>query len=269
MTDTKGEAPASLEKRGAALEIVLRRKADMPKNFVAEFTEHADDAGITANGAQMVARAWTDPEYSARMLVDGTAAARELGFEFPEHHRNLVVLENAATVHNDEEDAMKRLVELVVTAAMLTIPAAASAQALTEAQARAAIAPWYQLFNQPVQGDMKTLQEQILTADYESCSGYLPGDCWGRETSIKVVGGFAKSIPDMKFDIKEILVAGDRIVVRGEVTGTPAGDLFGVPHTGKSFRIMAIDIQTIRDGKIARTYHLENWLSALRQLRDK
>jgi ketosteroid isomerase-like protein len=164
---------------------------------------------------------------------------------------------------------MKRLVELVVTAAMLTIPAAASAQALTEAQARAAIAPWYQLFNQPVQGDMKTLQEQILTADYESCWGYLPGDCWGRETSVKVVGGFAKSIPDMKFDIKEILVAGDRVVVRGEVTGTPAGDLFGVPHTGKSFRIMAIDIQTIRDGKIARTYHLENWLSALRQLRDK
>jgi hypothetical protein len=48
---------------------------------------------------------------------------------------------------------------------------------------------------------MKTLQEQILTADYDSCWGYLPGECWGRETSIKVVGGFAKSIPDMKFDI--------------------------------------------------------------------
>jgi|GEM_PF-5886785 len=71
MTDTKREAPASLEKRAAALEIVLRRKADMPKSFVAEFTEHADDAWITANGAQMVARAWTDPEYRARMLVDG------------------------------------------------------------------------------------------------------------------------------------------------------------------------------------------------------
>jgi hypothetical protein len=51
---------------------------------------------------------------------------------------------------------------------------------LTEAQARAVIAPWYGLFNQPVQGDMKTLQEQILTADYESCWGYLPGECWGR-----------------------------------------------------------------------------------------
>ena len=67
----------------------------------------------------------------------------------------------------------------------------------------------------------------------------------------------------MKFDIKEVLVAGDRVIVRGEVTGTPAGELFGVPHTGKSFRIMAIDIQTIKDGKIAKTFHMENRLSAL------
>jgi ketosteroid isomerase-like protein len=89
----------------------------------------------------------------------------------------------------------------------------------------------------------------------------------GRETSIKVVGGFATSIPDLKFQIHEILVAGDRVIVRGEVTGTPSGALFGAPHTGKSFRIMAIDIQTIRDGRISKTYHLENWLSALGQLR--
>jgi predicted ester cyclase len=47
---------------------------------------------------------------------------------------------------------------------------------------------------------------------------------------------------------------------------TPAGDLFGVPHTGKSFHMMAIDIQTVKDGKISKTYHMENWLSALGQL---
>ena len=164
---------------------------------------------------------------------------------------------------------MKWLARLVAAAVLLTTPLAISAQSLTEGQARAVIAPWYSLFNQPVQGDMKTLQEQVLTADYESCWGYLPGECWGRDASIKVVGGFAKSIPDMKFDVKEVLVAGDRVIVRGEVTGTPAADLFGVPYGGKSFRIMAIDIQTIRDGKIARTYHLENWLSALGQLRAK
>jgi ketosteroid isomerase-like protein len=114
-------------------------------------------------------------------------------------------------------------------------------------------------------GDVKAIQEQILTADYESCAGYLPGECWGRETSIKVVSNFSNTIPDLKFNIVEVLVAGDRVIVRGEVTGTPAGELFGVPHSGKSFRIMAVDIQTIRDGKIAKTFHMENWLSAIGQ----
>jgi ketosteroid isomerase-like protein len=163
---------------------------------------------------------------------------------------------------------MSKMFQLALALAALSLTGA-SAQGLTETQARAVIAPWYSLFNVATRGDVKAVHEEVLTADYESCSGYLPGECWGRDTSIKVVSNFANSIPDLKFDIKEVLLAGDRVVVRGEVTGTPAGELFGAPHTGKSFRIMAIDIQTIRDGKIAKTYHMENWLSALGQLRAK
>jgi ketosteroid isomerase-like protein len=165
---------------------------------------------------------------------------------------------------------IKTLPQVAIAALSLVAGSgAASAQGLTEAQARTIIAPWYSLFNMASRGDVKAVEEQVLTDDYESCSGYLPGECWGRDTSVKVVGGFAKSIPDMTFEIKEVLVASDRVVVRGEVSGTPAGDLFGAPHTGKSFKIMTIDIQTIKDGKIAGTYHMENWLSALGQLRAK
>jgi hypothetical protein len=43
-----------------------------------------------------------------------------------------------------------------------------------------------------------------------------------------------------------VLVAGDYVIVRGDVTGVPSGELFGVPHSGNSYRIMAVDIQTIR-----------------------
>src|SRR6202521_2173979 len=133
---------------------------------------------------------------------------------------------------------MTTLAQFALAAVLMTGASAASAQTLTEAQARAAIAPWYSLFNVANRGDVKTIQEQVTTADYESCSGSMPGECWGRDTSIKVVGNFAKSIPDMTFEIKEVLVAGDRVIVRGEVSGTPAGELFGAPHTGKSFKIM-------------------------------
>jgi len=118
---------------------------------------------------------------------------------------------------------MSKHVLLAFATLLLANVPSASAQNLTEAQARAIIAPWYSLFNVATRGDVKSIQEQVLTSDYESCSGYLPGECWGRDTSIKVVGNFANSIPDMKFDIKEVLVTGDQVVVRGEVTGTPAG----------------------------------------------
>jgi predicted ester cyclase len=140
---------------------------------------------------------------------------------------------------------------------------------LTEAEARAIIEPWYSMFTQPVRGDIAALHDKAVTPDYQSFTGEGVGDSWGRDVSIKVIGSFATSIPDMKFEIKEVLIAGNRVIVRGEVSGTPAGALFGglIPHTGKSFRIMALDIQTIESGKIRKTYHMENWFAALTQLR--
>src|SRR2546429_3693210 len=48
------------------------------------------------------------------------------------------------------EDAMRRLAQLVAAAAVVTIPGLASAQTLSEAQARAATTPLYVLVNQPV-----------------------------------------------------------------------------------------------------------------------
>ena len=51
------------------------------------------------NGAQVVARAWTDPAYKARLLDDGTAAIAELGFGGTQGE-HMVVVENTPAVHN-------------------------------------------------------------------------------------------------------------------------------------------------------------------------
>jgi nitrile hydratase len=51
------------------------------------------------NGAKVVARAWTDPEYKQRLLEDGTAAIAELGFKGPQGE-HIVVVENDGRVHN-------------------------------------------------------------------------------------------------------------------------------------------------------------------------
>jgi nitrile hydratase len=49
-------------------------------------------------GAAMVARAWCDPAYKARMLANGSQAAEELGFEVP--GLRLIVIENTPKEHN-------------------------------------------------------------------------------------------------------------------------------------------------------------------------
>src|SRR5260370_26404915 len=101
---------------------------------------------------------------------------------------------------------------------------------LGEQQARDLIAPWYGLFNVATRGDVRAVQEAVLTEDYESCAGYLPGERWGRETSIKVVSNFASTIPDIKFEIRQELDPRDPAIIRGELTGTPSRELFCVPH---------------------------------------
>lgn len=141
---------------------------------------------------------------------------------------------------------------------------------MIDEQVRETVYVWYSLFNLPLRESVAAIHDRVVTPDYQSCTGDGPGECWGKETSIQVISGFATTIPDMRFEIKERFSVDDRVIVRGEVSGTPAVDLFGgiIPRSGKRFRVMAVDIHTIEDGRIRKTYHMENWFSALVQLRS-
>jgi len=51
------------------------------------------------NGARIVARAWTDPAYKARLMKDATAAIAEFGFSGAQGE-HMVAVENTPQVHN-------------------------------------------------------------------------------------------------------------------------------------------------------------------------
>jgi nitrile hydratase len=57
------------------------------------------DSRSPALGAKVVARAWVDPEFRARLLANGRAACEELGITFYDD-TGLIVLENTEAVHN-------------------------------------------------------------------------------------------------------------------------------------------------------------------------
>jgi nitrile hydratase len=56
------------------------------------------DSWTPALGARLVARAWVDPAFKARVLADASAAARELGLD--PGSAQLVVMENTPERHN-------------------------------------------------------------------------------------------------------------------------------------------------------------------------
>jgi len=91
---------ASVEQRVAAIESAFEARGMDPKTVVADFSRTVEEDWLPQNGARVVAKAWTDPEFRRRLLANGRAAVAELGLTMPAHHRHLVVLENTPTVQN-------------------------------------------------------------------------------------------------------------------------------------------------------------------------
>jgi len=93
------------------LEIAVRELAIEKGLFTAEdhrkFTEWAEQIG-PAGGSRLVAKAWTDPAFKARVLSDGVAACREIGIDWaeptgqgtPSDYMELRVLEDTPTLHH-------------------------------------------------------------------------------------------------------------------------------------------------------------------------
>jgi predicted ester cyclase len=156
---------------------------------------------------------------------------------------------------------MNRVFATAIFLAVALVPASAE---MGPDAARAAVVPFYRALNAEFARDSDGLIRQATATDWVSCRGN--DVCNSRDEVIAGIGQRLKSVPDLKWEIKDVLVAGNQVTVRGEASGTPAGEFMGAPHTGKSFRVMSIDVHTIDGGKMVRSYHIEDWIGAVRQL---
>jgi len=80
----------------AIRELLVERGLTTPVEIAAQVARM--DARSPALGAQVVARAWSDPDYRARLLADGSGACREEGIEVDA--LKLVAVENTPDTHN-------------------------------------------------------------------------------------------------------------------------------------------------------------------------
>ena len=98
--DTQSQAAASLDQRLDAIQTALQARGLDAGAGAADLAHKAVEEWVPQNGARLVAKAWSDPQFRRRLMADGRAAALELGLTMPPHHRHLVVLENTPDIHN-------------------------------------------------------------------------------------------------------------------------------------------------------------------------
>jgi nitrile hydratase len=89
----------SPQERTEALEEILTERGLVTSQVLDGLIKTYEQDVGPMNGARVVAKAWADPEFRARLLADGTAACAELGYKGTQGE-HIVALENSAKVHN-------------------------------------------------------------------------------------------------------------------------------------------------------------------------
>lgn len=112
--------------------------------------------------------------------------------------------------------------------------------------------------------------ERLVAPQYTIHSD--PGDPWegqklDRRTYEERVGYSRHAFPDLAFTVHETVLAGDRVAVRWSAEGTHAGDLRGLPATGKHLRFTGQTIYQMKEGQVTGHWQVVDRLGFLEQLR--
>lgn len=93
-----------------------------------------------------------------------------------------------------------------------------------------------------------------------------PGRPQGRTGPLQASATMRKAVPDMRCEIRQMVVAGDRVVLHLAFHGHFTGRFGEIDGHGQVVDFIATDIYQVTDGRIARNWHIEDNLTLLRQL---
>ena len=133
--------------------------------------------------------------------------------------------------------------------------------AITDTSVQQAI----KLFYQAVALKDIALCRKVVTPDWEYIPA-PPGPQTGPDVMVPIFADLTSALPDMDIHLLDVLIHGNKVAVRARVTGTQSGPLMGIAATSKQIDFAIHSFHELREGRIVKTWHLEDWLSVFRQL---
>jgi steroid delta-isomerase-like uncharacterized protein len=126
---------------------------------------------------------------------------------------------------------------------------------------KALVRRFYDAFEKADSGALDTMVAQDFV-DHNVPPGWTPG-LKGLKDAMHA---YHTAFPDIRIVNEDVVIQGDKAVVRSRLRGTHTGPLFGIPATGKPVEIATIDILRVKDGKVVEAWHVEELLQMMWQL---
>ena len=108
-----------------------------------------------------------------------------------------------------------------------------------QAGQRAVVEPFYAFLSNPTSKAHAEAARAVMAEGWVSIGDYS-GATKSADKFVGQIGGFGKLIPDMNWEMVDVIEAGDKIIVRGRATGTPQGPMFGVDGQGRGFDTLCV-----------------------------
>jgi len=106
--------------------------------------------------------------------------------------------------------------------------------------------------------------DRVLATNWEDIP-LAPGQADGPEGYKQLVKDFSAAFPDITITIHEIFGTHERAGVRAEISFTHSNTFMGIAPTNKRVTIALHEFHHLKDNKIVKTWHLEDWLTMLIQ----
>lgn len=122
-----------------------------------------------------------------------------------------------------------------------------------------------QLYEAVNAGDLDSL-DAIVSDDFIEHEEFPGLPTRGPEAPKAALGMFKAAFPNLEMTADDVLADGDKVVVRGTMSGTHMGDFMGIAPTNNSFKVQYIDIIQFDDGKATAHWGITDQAAMMQQL---
>lgn len=126
---------------------------------------------------------------------------------------------------------------------------------------KAVIRRWFQTFNDRDFAAEAAIRAANFLAHVPGAAAPLDNEGWPG-----FVGAFAAGFPDFRLELEELIAEGDRVAARWTFHGTQTGEFLGIPPTGRSVRVSALEVNRLVDGQVAEHWVILDQVGLLQQL---